>query len=93
MISRRLGGGDEAYCTYVEEADDDANKDSAFVKVRTPHNFQVAYGFLPEVLFLEPPFRIEDFNPKSMKSGKTFYTFLGKQFWNFMKNFFTFGFQ
>jgi hypothetical protein len=35
MISRRLGGGDEAYCTrvtfrlYIEEADDDANKDSA----------------------------------------------------------------
>jgi len=28
MISRRLGGGDEAYYTYVEEADDDANKDS-----------------------------------------------------------------
>jgi len=22
MISRRLGGGDEAYYTYVEEADD-----------------------------------------------------------------------
>jgi hypothetical protein len=29
MISRRLGGGDEAYYTCVEEADDDANKDSA----------------------------------------------------------------
>ena len=29
MISRRLGGGDEAYYTYVEEADDAANKDSA----------------------------------------------------------------
>jgi len=29
MISRRLGGGDEAYYPYVEEADDDANKDSA----------------------------------------------------------------
>jgi len=29
MISRRLEGGDEAYYTYVEEADDDANKDSA----------------------------------------------------------------
>jgi hypothetical protein len=28
MISRRLGGGDEAYYTYVEEADDDANKGS-----------------------------------------------------------------
>jgi len=33
MISRRLGGGDEAYnlkvsrYTYVEEADDDVNKD------------------------------------------------------------------
>jgi hypothetical protein len=26
MISRRQGGGDEAYCTYVEEADDAANK-------------------------------------------------------------------
>jgi hypothetical protein len=24
MISRRQGGGDEAYCTYVEEADDPA---------------------------------------------------------------------
>ena len=22
MISRRQGGGDETYCTYVEEADD-----------------------------------------------------------------------
>ena len=29
MIPRRLGGGNEAYYTYVEEADDDANKDSA----------------------------------------------------------------
>ncbi len=29
MISRRLGGDDEAYYTYVEEADNDANKDSA----------------------------------------------------------------
>ena len=29
MISRRLGGGDEAYFRYVEEADDDANKGSA----------------------------------------------------------------
>ena len=29
MILRRLGGGDEAYYTYVEEADDDANKGSA----------------------------------------------------------------
>jgi hypothetical protein len=38
-------------------------------------------------LFLEPPFRIEDFNPKSIRSGKTFYTFLGKQFWTFVKNF------
>jgi hypothetical protein len=28
MISRRPGGGDEAYYAYVEEADDDANKDS-----------------------------------------------------------------
>jgi len=26
---RLLGGGDEAYYTYVEEADDDANKGSA----------------------------------------------------------------
>jgi hypothetical protein len=25
-ITRRQGGGDEAYFTYVEEADDDANK-------------------------------------------------------------------
>jgi len=31
MISRRLGGGNEAYFTYVEEADDDANKDSAWI--------------------------------------------------------------
>jgi len=30
MISRRQGG-DEAYCTYVEEADDAANKDSALI--------------------------------------------------------------
>jgi hypothetical protein len=29
MIPRRLGGGDEAYYTYVEEADDNANKGSA----------------------------------------------------------------
>jgi hypothetical protein len=29
MISRRLGGGDEAYFTYVEETDNDANADSA----------------------------------------------------------------
>ena len=32
MISRRQGGGDEAYFTYVEEADDAANKDSALIK-------------------------------------------------------------
>jgi hypothetical protein len=32
MISRRQGGGDEAYYTYVEEADDDANKDSALIQ-------------------------------------------------------------
>ena len=32
MISRRQGGGDDAYCTYVEEADDAANKDSALIK-------------------------------------------------------------
>ena len=31
MISRRLGGDDEAYYTYVEEADNDANKDSALI--------------------------------------------------------------
>ena len=37
MIMRRLGGGDEAYCTrvtfrsYVEEAENDANKDSALI--------------------------------------------------------------
>src|SRR5450759_1597735 len=31
MILRRQGGGDEAYCTYVEEADDAANKDSALI--------------------------------------------------------------
>ena len=31
MITRRQGGGDETYCTYVEEADDAANKDSALI--------------------------------------------------------------
>jgi hypothetical protein len=31
MISRRQGGGDEAYFTYVEEADDAANKDGALI--------------------------------------------------------------
>jgi hypothetical protein len=31
MISRRQGEGDEAYFTYVEEADDAANKDSALI--------------------------------------------------------------
>jgi hypothetical protein len=31
MISRRQGGGDEAYCIYIEEADDAANKDSALI--------------------------------------------------------------
>jgi hypothetical protein len=37
MILRRLGGGDEAYYTrvtfrlYVEEADNDANKNSALI--------------------------------------------------------------
>jgi len=31
MISRRLGGGNEAYYTYVEDADNDANKDSALI--------------------------------------------------------------
>ena len=31
MISRRQGGGNKAYCTYVEEADDAANKDSALI--------------------------------------------------------------
>jgi hypothetical protein len=31
MISRQLGGGDEAYYEYVEEADDEANKDSALI--------------------------------------------------------------
>ena len=31
MISRRQGGGDKAYCTYIEEADDAANKDNAFI--------------------------------------------------------------
>jgi hypothetical protein len=37
MILRRLDGGDEAYnlkvtrCTYGEEADNDANKDSALI--------------------------------------------------------------
>jgi len=32
MISKRQGGGDEAYCCiYVLEADDAANKDSALI--------------------------------------------------------------
>ena len=31
MISRRQGGGDEAYFVYVEEADDEVNKDSALI--------------------------------------------------------------
>ncbi|OIP91146.1 MAG: hypothetical protein AUK24_03385 [Syntrophaceae bacterium CG2_30_49_12] len=31
MISRRQGGGDETYYTYVEKADDTANKDSALI--------------------------------------------------------------
>ena len=31
MISRRQEGGDEAYFTYVEEADNDANKNSALI--------------------------------------------------------------
>jgi hypothetical protein len=31
MISRRQEGDDEAYFTYVEEAGDDANKDSALI--------------------------------------------------------------
>ena len=31
MILRRQGGGDEAYFIYIEEADDDANKDSALI--------------------------------------------------------------
>jgi len=31
MILRRLGGGDEAYCIYVEEADNEANKNSALI--------------------------------------------------------------
>ena len=31
MILRRLGGGNEAYYTYVEEADNDANKNSALI--------------------------------------------------------------
>ena len=31
MILRRLGGGNEAYFTYVEEADNDANKNSALI--------------------------------------------------------------
>ena len=32
MILRRQGGGDEAYRTYVEEADDEANKNSALIQ-------------------------------------------------------------
>jgi hypothetical protein len=31
MILRRLGGGDEAYYIYVEETDNDANKNSALI--------------------------------------------------------------
>ena len=31
MILRRLGGGNEAF-TYVEEADNDANKNSALIQ-------------------------------------------------------------
>ncbi len=31
MILRRLGGGDEAYYRYVEETDNDANKNSALI--------------------------------------------------------------
>ncbi len=49
MILRRLGGGDEAYCTYVEEADDGANKNSTLIEkwykrfVWTFCRFQVKY--------------------------------------------------
>ena len=32
MISRRQGGGNEAYYIYVEEVDDAANKDSALIE-------------------------------------------------------------
>ena len=31
MILRRLGGGDEAYYTYVEEDDNEPNKNSALI--------------------------------------------------------------
>ncbi len=31
MILRRLGQGDDAHYTYVEEADNDANKNSALI--------------------------------------------------------------
>jgi hypothetical protein len=31
MISKRQGEGNNTYCTYVEEADDAANKDSALI--------------------------------------------------------------
>ncbi len=31
MILRRLVGGNEAYYTYVEEADNDANENSALI--------------------------------------------------------------
>ena len=31
MILMRLGGGDEAYYAYVEEADNDVNKNSALI--------------------------------------------------------------
>ncbi len=31
MVLRRLGGGNEAYCIYVEEDDNDANKNSSLI--------------------------------------------------------------
>jgi len=31
MVSRRQGGGDEAYCIYAEEDDEAANKDNALI--------------------------------------------------------------
>jgi hypothetical protein len=31
MILRRLGGGNGAYCIYVEEDDNDTNKNSALI--------------------------------------------------------------
>jgi hypothetical protein len=51
MISRRLGGGEEAYCTYVEEADNDANKDSALIyNWDSSSSSQFRYSLLPLII-------------------------------------------